>query len=337
MAHEEILTVQELTVKLKNEGQVVTIVDKLSFSLFKGKTLALVGESGCGKTLSALSLLKLVPTPPALPVEGKALYQGQDLLAMSEKELRKIRGGRIAMIFQDPTSALNPVYPISVQLMETAQLHMHMDPEQARARAFAALTEVGIPQPNNCLDAYPHQLSGGMRQRVMIAMALMCEPDILIADEPTTALDVTIQAQVLELIRSLQKRKDMAVLLITHDMGVVAESADDVIVMYAGQEVEAAPIYTLFDHMTHPYTQGLFQSRPTMHDERRHLTAIKGQVPAAGRYPEGCRFHPRCPYVMDKCKQGHVPNFELGKQQVSRCLLWDQTAESQTKLELFRS
>lgn len=339
MTNEEILTVKDLTVSLKYERREVVIVDRLSFSLYKGKTLAIVGESGCGKTLTALSLLRLIPQPPALPAKGRAIYQGQDLISMEEGQMRKIRGGRIAMIFQDPSSALNPVYPIRTQLLEVAYLHLQMEEKEAEARILAALVEVGIPHPQTCLNAYPHQLSGGMRQRVMIAMALLCEPDILIADEPTTALDVTIQAQVLELIRRLQRKKEMAVLLITHDMGVVAESADDVIVMYAGQSVEVAPVETIFEHMAHPYTQGLFRSRPafqTVENVHSRLKAIPGHVPMAGHYPHGCRFHNRCPYVMDKCRLGEIPLYQVGKPHETRCVLWDQTPESLKKMQDFQ-
>lgn len=337
VTHEKILDVQDLTIRLQIAGHPVTVVDKLSFSLHRGKTLALVGESGCGKTLTALSLLKLIPSPPALAIEGSAYYRGDDLVRLSDKELRSVRGSKISMIFQDPTSALNPVYKVGIQLMEAAQAHLLLDDEEAEARAVKALIEVGIPHPMTCMQNYPHQLSGGMRQRVMIAMALICEPDVLIADEPTTALDVTIQAQVLELIRALQKKNGMAVLLITHDMGVVAESADDVIVMYAGQEAETAPIHTLFDNMAHPYTQGLFRSRPNPKDNGKRLQAIKGNVPTVGNYPKGCRFHPRCPYVMKKCEEGQVPNFVVGEAHHSRCLLWDGTEESQEGLRKFHS
>ena len=300
-----------MTSRLKIGHDVWTIVDRLSFSLYSGKTLAMVGESGCGKSMTALSLLRILPRPPALPTTGEVIYCGRNLLEASEKEMRAIRGAKIAMIFQDPMSALNPVYTIGNQLVETAGLHLGLYGQAAWDRARASLEEVGIPAAEERLSAYPHQLSGGLKQRVMIAMALICEPDILIADEPTTALDVTIQAQVLELIRSLQRKKGMALLLITHDMGVVAEMADEVIVMYLSQAIERAPIEALFNQPAHPYTVGLFSSRPSLENRRGKLQPIIGQVPSFRHIPKGCRFHPRCPYAMQKCYRGTVPDFEI--------------------------
>lgn len=332
-ADEYILDVKELTVKLRIGRHAYEVVDHLNFHLEKGKTLALVGESGCGKTMAALSLLGILPSA-ALPPTGSVLYNGMNLLSCNEAILRKIRGSRIAMIFQDPSGALNPVYTIGDQLMETVQLHMNLDDEAARLKAISALQEVGIPSAEERFDEYPHQLSGGLKQRVMIAMALVCQPDILIADEPTTALDMTIQAQVLELMKDLQKRNGMSVLLITHDMGVVAEMADDVIVMYASQEVEYGSVYEIFDHMAHPYTKGLFESRPNPDSRRGGLLPIKGSVPPMTRYPTGCRFHPRCPYAMEKCKIGNVPIFKVDGQEnhLSKCWLLDHSEESMNKL-----
>ena len=312
-----ILTVNHLTTRLRIDGKDTPVVDDLSFALYPGRTLALVGESGCGKSMTALSLMRILPHPPALPSSGEVLFRGKNLLEISEKEMRSIRGGRIAMIFQDPSSALNPVYTIGNQLVEVAELHLGLFGEEAEQRALKALSEVGIPAPLERFQDYPHQLSGGMRQRAMIAMALMCEPDILIADEPTTALDVTIQAQIMDLMRALQKRKGMAILLITHDMGIVAEMADDVIVMYAAQGVERGTVVELFDHMSHPYTQGLFASRPSLHLAKTFLHSIKGQVPSVANFPSGCRFHPRCPFVMEKCRHGAVPAFKVGNQEHS--------------------
>lgn len=327
-----ILSVKNLTTELEINKKKYSVVDSLSFDLFPGKTLALVGESGCGKSMTALSILRILPHPPALPSRGEVIYQDRNLLELSEKEMRKIRGARIAMIFQDPTSALNPVYTIGQQLLEVAELHLELYGEEALLLAIKTLSEVGIPNPQERLDDYPHQLSGGMRQRIMIAMALMCEPDILIADEPTTALDVTIQAQVLDLIRSVQKKRNMAVLLITHDMGIVAEIADDVIVMYASQKVEKGNVLSIFDDMSHPYTQGLFNSRPCFKGEiHEKLNAIKGSVPPIGQYPSGCKFHPRCPYSMEKCKVNPVPDFKVGipdENHTTKCFLWDDTMES---------
>lgn len=328
---EPVLRVRNLVTRLEIGHSSYAVVDNISFDLHPGKTLAIVGESGCGKSLTALSIMRILPQPPALPSEGEVIYQGKNLLTLSEREMRKIRGARIAMIFQDPTSALNPVYTIGNQLLEVAELHLGLYGEDAIERVVTVLREVGISSPLDRMNDYPHQMSGGMRQRVMIAMALICEPDILIADEPTTALDVTIQAQVLDLIRQLQKKKSMALLLITHDMGVVAEMADDVIVMYASQAVEWGNVYQIFDNMAHPYTLGLFQSRPNRGSHKGELKAIKGTVPQVTHYPKGCRFHPRCPFAMEKCKEGHIPDFPIEEGHEAKCLLWDGTEESNIK------
>jgi len=328
-----ILSVRNLTTPLTVGHHVFNVVENMSFDLFHGKTLALVGESGCGKTFTALSILRILPSPPALHPQGEIIYKGINLLDLSEAEMRSIRGSRIAMIFQDPTSSLNPVYSIGFQLLEVAEMHLGLYGEKAVERVVQALKEVGIPSPRERMYEYPHQLSGGMKQRVMIAMALMCEPDILIADEPTTALDVTIQAQVLELIRNLQRKKGMALLLITHDLGVVAEMADDVIVMYASQGIERGSSLEIFDHISHPYTLGLFDSLPTSTTRRGKLKPIKGYVPSLGHYPDGCRFHPRCPYAMEKCRHGPVPDFEIvTKDHISKCWLHDGSEESKSKL-----
>lgn len=335
--NDPILKVRHLTTKLQvgSSSQPVAIVDDISFNLHKGKTLALVGESGCGKSMTALSLMRILPSPPALPSTGEVIYQGKNLLNLSEKEMRRIRGGKIAMIFQDPTSALDPVYTIGDQLNEVAELHLNLYGEEATERAIQALSEVGISSPRERLYNYPHQLSGGMRQRVMIAMALMCEPDILIADEPTTALDVTIQAQILDLIRSLQKDREMAVLLITHDMGIVAEMADEMIVMYAAQEAERGSVADIFDHMAHPYTQELFASRPAMHAPKTLLHTIKGSVPSPQQFPQGCRFHPRCPFAMEVCKSGEVPLFPVNNHpdHIAKCWLHKGSLSYETRLE----
>lgn len=327
---EPVLVVNNLTTGLMIDKHVFKVVENLSFQLFPGKTLALVGESGCGKSMTALSIMRILPSPPAVPSQGEILYRGQNLLSLSEKEMRRIRGARIAMIFQDPSSSLNPVYTIGQQLLEVAELHLGLYDEEGILRSIKALEEVGMPSPRDRLDDYPHQLSGGMKQRAMIAMALMCEPDILIADEPTTALDVTIQAQILDLIRFLQKKKDMALLLITHDMGIVAEMADDIIVMYASQGVEKGDIYQIFDHMAHPYTMGLFESRPAGDVPKGSLKPIKGTVPLLTHYPAGCRFHPRCPFVMPKCRHGSVPDFVIEEVPLhtSKCWLHDGSEES---------
>lgn len=325
-----ILQVRSLTTLLQIEESLYNAVDQLSFDLHLGKTLALVGESGCGKTMAALSIMRILPVPPCLPSQGEVLYKEKNLLTIKEKEMRKIRGAKIAMIFQDPTSALNPVYTIGSQLIEVAELHLGLYGDEATLRTVQALKEVGIPNPEERISDYPHQLSGGMKQRVMIAMALMCEPDILIADEPTTALDVTIQAQVLGLMRELQEQKGMALLLITHDMGIVAEMADDVIVMYTSQTMERGNVFQIFDHMAHPYTMGLFKSRPDSTKPHGKLHSIKGTVPPLNQYPQGCRFHPRCPFVMPKCRLGVIPDFCIKGESAhqSKCTLHDGTEES---------
>lgn len=331
--NDPILTVSNLSTGLRINNQIFNVVENISFSLLPGKTLALVGESGCGKTMTALSILRILPYPSALHPIGEILYKNKNLLTLPEKEMRKIRGSRIAMIFQDPSNALNPVFTIGFQLAEIAEVHLGLYGEDALEKAAKTLAEVGFPSPREHLNDYPHQLSGGMKQRVMIAMALMCEPDILIADEPTTALDVTIQAQVLQLMRDLQKRMGMAILLITHDMGVVAEMADDVIVMYASQAVEKGNVLQIFDHMAHPYTIGLFHSRPDPTKDRKKLLAIPGSVPPLTRYPTGCRFHPRCPFMMPKCCEGEVPDFLVSEKfnstlHKAKCWLHDGSVES---------
>lgn len=329
-----VLSVKNLSTSLLLGNEFATVVEEISFNLYRGKTLALVGESGCGKTMTALSLMRILPYPPKSIVSGEVLYQNKNLLTVPEQEMRKIRGGRIAMIFQDPTAALNPVYTIGNQLIEVAELHLGLFGDDAIEHSIRALTEVGIPRPSERFYDYPHQISGGMRQRVMIAMALMCEPDILIADEPTTALDVTIQAQVLDLMRKLQERKGMAILLITHDLGVVAEIADDVLVMYAAQVVERGGVVDIFDNKSHPYTMGLFASRTGLDTPRGGLQPIKGSVPSAGHLPKGCRFHPRCPFIMERCLHGDVAVFNIGNGQnhAAKCWLYDGSSESAIKL-----
>lgn len=319
---EPILSVIDLKVHLKMDSGSYEIVRGISFDLFAGKTLAIVGESGCGKSISALSLLKIQPTPPFLPPQGQVIYQSQNLLSLPEKQLRKIRGGKIAMVFQDPNNALNAVYTIGTQLMEVGMLHLGMDEEQSFAKSVDVLTAVGIPHAKERMDDYPHQLSGGMKQRVMIAMALIAEPDVLIADEPTTALDVTIQAQVIDLLRSIQKKTDMAILLITHDMGVVAELADDVAVMYAGSIVEKGTAHQVFRKPSHPYTQGLFKAFKR-EGERGFLSTIKGSVPSAGHIPKGCAFHPRCPHAFEKCYHGQVADFSIETAHSAKCWLYE--------------
>ena len=277
-------------------------VDDVSFDLYPGETLGIVGESGCGKTVTSLSILRLVPEPPGHILPGSVIeFEGRNLLALPAPELRAVRGNQIAMIFQEPMTSLNPVFTVGDQIAEAAIIHQHLSRSAARARAIEMLRLVGIPDPEERVDHYPHQLSGGMRQRVMIAMAIACNPKLLIADEPTTALDVTIQAQILDLLVSLSRDRNMAMVLITHDMGVVAETAQRVMVMYASQQVEEQTADRLFEQPTHPYTEGLLAAVPRIDAPRARLHAIPGQVPAATAWPSGCRFRPRCPYAWEKC------------------------------------
>ena len=326
-----LLDVRHLQTHFFLDVGVARAVDDVSFSLRRGETLALVGESGCGKSMTALSVLRLVPDPPGKIVGGSVEFDGRDLTALPERAMRAIRGNDISMIFQEPMTSLNPVFRVGHQIGATIRLHMGVDKKEARERTIMALKSVGIPAPERRVDDYPHQLSGGMRQRVMIAMALACDPKVLIADEPTTALDVTIQAQILDLLSGLQADRDMAQLLITHDLGVVAETADRVAIMYAGKIVEEGPVAEVFAHRSHPYTIGLFDSLPSVGAPGERLTAIKGQVPAATEFPEGCRFHPRCPHAMAKCRSEEPPHFAVGEGHSSACWLHDEVTVAAEK------
>jgi oligopeptide/dipeptide ABC transporter ATP-binding protein len=304
-----VLRIRDLRTYFYLDVGVARAVDGVSFDIPAGKTVALVGESGCGKSVTALSVLRLIPEPPGKIVDGEVFFRGQDLLKLSTREMRKLRGNAISMIFQEPTTSLNPVFRIGNQLIDVMRLHRNLSRDDARVRAIDLLSKVGIPAPEERVDDYPHQMSGGMRQRAMIAMALACDPELLIADEPTTALDVTVQAQILDLLKAIQEEKGLAILLITHDLGVVAETADEVAVMYAGQIVEQASVRDLFARRKHPYTRGLFESLPKLHERHERLYTIKGQVPAATNFPKACRFHDRCPYVMDICRE-RFPAFD---------------------------
>lgn len=293
-------------------------VDGVTYSIRRGRTLGVVGESGCGKSVTALSIMGLIPQPPGKIVGGAIRFNGQDLTKLSQEELRQMRGKDIAMIFQEPMTSLNPVYTVGDQITEGILVHEDIGPEAARARAIDLLAKVGIPSPEIRIDEYPHQMSGGMRQRVMIAMSLACSPQLLIADEPTTALDVTIQAQILELMNRLQEEMGMSILLITHDLGVVAETCDDVVVMYAGKVVERADVFTLFERPAHPYTNALFESLPDLESEPGHLPTIPGMVPSAVDFPEGCRFRDRCSYATEACVvQPEVT--QLGDDHIAAC------------------
>jgi oligopeptide/dipeptide ABC transporter ATP-binding protein len=302
-----LLQVRDLRTHFFTEDGVVRAVDGVSFELAAGETLAVVGESGSGKSVTSLSILRLVATPPGRIVGGEVRFRGTDLLRLPESGMRAIRGREISMIFQEPMTSLNPVFSCGDQVAEVVELHERLPRRAARARAIEMLGLVGIPAPEQRADEYPHQLSGGMRQRVMIAMALACRPAVLIADEPTTALDVTIQAQILELLDRLRRELGMAVLLVTHNLGVVAESADRVVVMYAGQVVEQAGVRALFRRTLHPYTAGLLASLPRLGVEQQRLRAIPGTVPDPADFPSGCRFHPRCPLAQDRCRAEMPP------------------------------
>jgi len=299
-----LLSVEDLCVEFATDAGLVRAVNGVSFEIRSGETLAVVGESGCGKSVTAMSILGLLPMPPARIARGRIRLAGEDLLGASEARLRGIRGNDIAMIFQEPMTSLNPVFTVGDQINEAIELHRGVSTEEAREQTIALLDRVGIPAPRQRVDEYPHQLSGGMCQRVMIAMALACDPMLLIADEPTTALDVTIQAQILDLLRELQRDLGMSVLLITHDLGVVAEMAHRVVVMYAGEVIERADVGPLFAAPRHPYTAGLFRSipHPGTDSTQRELEPIEGSVPDALSFPSGCKFHPRCRYTMERCR-----------------------------------
>ncbi|HZG52114.1 MAG TPA: ABC transporter ATP-binding protein [Pyrinomonadaceae bacterium] len=328
MSH--LLEVKNLQTHFFTRAGVVRSVDGVSFHLDRGELLGLVGESGCGKSVTALSVMRLVGSPGKI-VGGEIWFDGEDLRAASEKRLREIRGDDIAMIFQDPMTSLNPVYTVGEQIAEALRLHRKLSRGAAREGAIEAMREVAIPDPARRADDYPHQLSGGMRQRVMIAMALACDPKLLIADEPTTALDVTIQAQILELLDGLRKSRELAVLLITHDLGVVAEVADRVAVMYTGRIVEESPVEELFARPKMPYTEGLLKSVPklTVGEARKaeRLQTIEGTVPKPTNLPPGCHFAPRCQHRMPRCTEGErIPLYELEGGVKVRCVLYDMAA-----------
>ena len=325
MSH--LLEVKDLQTHFLTRAGVVRAVDGVSLHLDRGELLGLVGESGCGKSVTALSVLRLV-APPGRIVGGEIVFDGQDLLKLSEARMRELRGDDIAMIFQDPMTSLNPVYTVGEQIAEALRLHRKLSRKAARAAAVEAMREVAIPDPGRRADDYPHQLSGGMRQRVMIAMALACDPKLLIADEPTTALDVTIQAQILEMLDELRRTRELAVLLITHDLGVVAEVADRVAVMYTGRIVEESPVGELFARPKMPYTEGLLRSVPKLTaaevEKKERLQAIEGTVPKLTQLPPGCHFAPRCPHRMPRCTEGErIPRYELEGGVRVRCVLYD--------------
>jgi peptide/nickel transport system ATP-binding protein len=318
---EPLLSVENLRTYFHTVSAVARSVDGVSFTVMPGETLGIVGESGCGKSVTALSILRLIQPPGRIESGSHIIFEGQDLVSLDDSGMRRIRGNRISMIFQEPMSALNPVFSVGDQVAEVGRIHGSGSRKDAWNRAVEMLTLTGIPAPAERARQYPHQLSGGMRQRVLIAMALMMNPALLIADEPTTALDVTIQAQILELLVDLQKRMGMSILMITHDLGVVAETATRVLVMYAGEIVEEATVATLFDEAHHPYTEGLMYAMPRMVERRERLNVIPGTVPAPTDWPSGCRFRDRCPYSWERCAAEHPPLYTISAGHTSRCHL----------------
>jgi len=317
-----LLEVRDLSVHFFAEEGVVRAVENVDLKVEPGEVLGLVGESGCGKSVTGLTLLRLIPIPPGKVVSGEILFDGKKLLELNEKKMEKVRGNDISMVFQEPMTSLNPVFTIGDQIMEAIMLHQGLHKSAARRRAIEMLDRVRIADPEKRIDSYPHQLSGGMRQRAMIAMALSCQPKLLIADEPTTALDVTIQAQVLQLLREIQKEMGMAVILITHDLGVVSEIASKLAVMYAGRIFEYGPIETVFRKMRNPYTFGLMNSIPQLTEKRDRLNTIPGQVPDPMNLPVGCKFHPRCFLMIEDCKKEEPPLFQVNGEHFSRCIRW---------------
>jgi len=317
-----LLQVTNLRTYFRTDAGLARSVDGVSFTVGDGEVVGIVGESGSGKSVTSLSIMRLIPRPPGEIQEGSSIrFKGEELVGAPESRMRAIRGNEIAMIFQEPMTSLNPVFTVGDQIGEALRLHRGLSKQEARNAAIEMLRLVGIPEPERRVDSYPHHLSGGQRQRVMIAMALSCEPALLIADEPTTALDVTIQAQILELLADLRSRLGMAIILITHDLGVIAEVCDRVCVMYAGEIVEEAPVEELFRNPRHPYTQGLLQAIPTLGRRAERLAVIPGTVPSPTNWPIGCRFHTRCPYGWDLCVREHPDLFSTNAHHTSRCWL----------------
>ncbi len=315
-----LLAVGDLSTEFKTDHGRFRAVDEVSFSLQKGKTLGVVGESGCGKSVTALSIMGLVPNPPGNIVGGSIRFEGEELVGLAPEKYQSLRGNRMGMIFQEPMTSLNPAFTVGDQISEAILRHAEVSQEEAKARTIELLRRVRIPSPEKRFDDYPHKLSGGMRQRAMIAMALSCSPDLLIADEPTTALDVTIQAQILDLLGELRAETGMAIMLITHDLGVIAEMADEVLVMYAGRVIERAPAAALFSTPQHPYTIGLMGSVPRLDLEQERLAAIQGQVPNLTSLPRGCRFRARCPFAIAACAETDPPLVEVAPSHQAACL-----------------
>lgn len=329
-----LLQIKDLRTSFFTDDGVVRAVDGVTYDVEEGETLGLVGESGCGKSVSALSILRLIPSPPGKIVGGEVIFEGEDLLKVDENEIRHIRGNQIAMVFQEPMTSLNPVLTIGRQLTEALELHLNMDGGSATRRAVELLDMVGIPDAETRIRDYPHQFSGGMRQRVMIAMALSCNPKLLLADEPTTALDVTIQAQVLEILARLSRELGTSIIIITHNLGVVARYADRVNVMYAGRIVETAAAKELYEQPRHPYTVGLLKSVPRLDQTRKtKLEVIEGVPPDLINVPTGCSFYPRCTFRTDHCKEEAPPLMQVGERHQAACWEWQAVAETQTKIK----
>lgn len=316
---DDILQVSNLVTTFQSSGKTIRAVDNCTFKVTKGKTLGIVGESGSGKSVTSLSIMRLIPDPPGKIASGKIIFQGQNLLDLSEEQMRGIRGNKISMIFQEPMTSLNPVYTIGNQISEVFILHKNATRKEARDMSIEMLKQVRIPSPEKRIDDYPHQLSGGMRQRVMIAMALACKPQLLIADEPTTALDVTIQSQILALMNQLQEENNMGIILITHDFGVVAQTCDDVVVMYAGRIVEKASSHDIFSNPKHPYTKSLLAAIPKLGEKRERLNTIHGVVPPLGNLPRGCRFQGRCSQASPECGLGEPDLKEYEDKRLVAC------------------
>jgi len=314
-----LLSVQDLKVYFSGNERIARALDGISYDVRKGETICLVGESGCGKTVSALTILRIIPQPPGEVMAGKILFNGQDLLELSEEDMQKIRGNHIAMVFQEPMTSLNPVFTIGDQIKEAILVHEQLEKNEILRRCIQLLKDVGIPSPENRLNDYPHQLSGGQRQRVMIAMALACNPDLVIADEPTTALDVTIQVQILDLFKELQEKRNMSLLYITHDLGVVSNIADRIYVMYSGIIVEQGSTRDIFHNPCHPYTQGLLASLPSLKKRGSTLHSIPGAVPDPAYKPSGCPFHPRCEYATEICRSQFPEMCDYRDGHLSRC------------------
>lgn len=318
-----ILEVRSLSVHFFTEEGIIKAVENVNFEVYPSEIFCLVGESGCGKSVTALSILRLIPFPPGKIISGKIIFNGKEITLLNEKEMEQIRGNEISMVFQEPMTSLNPVFTIGDQIIETIELHKRLDKREAKKRSIDILTKVRIPSAEKRINYYPHQLSGGMRQRAMIAIALCCEPKILIADEPTTALDVTIQAQILSLLKDIQRDMGMSIILITHDLGVVSEIADRLAVMYSGRIVEMAPIREIFDNPRHPYTKGLLESIPKIEEEKKRLNVIPGQVPNPLDLPNGCKFNPRCFMAVEECKREEPPLIQIYDNHFSRCIRWE--------------